>query len=79
MKCIDLEGKFCTTNNNYLLFLHAIPNKFVLSLYRYGICYDLNFAVNRKCEKVRERSRTGSRTPTSGAGRDKFARGGKKI
>jgi hypothetical protein len=30
-------------------------------------CYDLNFAVNRKCEKVRECSRTGSRTPTSGA------------
>jgi hypothetical protein len=40
---------------------------------------DLNFAVNRKCEKVRERSKTGSRTPTSGAGRDKFARGGEKI
>jgi hypothetical protein len=42
-------------------------------------CYDLNFAVNRKCEKVRERSRTGSRTPTSCTRRDKFTRGGEDI
>jgi Fe2+ or Zn2+ uptake regulation protein len=49
----------------------------ILLLLRY--CYDLNFAVNRKGEKVRERSRTGSRTPTSGTGRDKFARGGENI
>ncbi|KAH0814060.1 hypothetical protein GEV33_008730 [Tenebrio molitor] len=34
-----------------------------------GYCYDLNFAVNRKGEKVLEHSRTGSRTPTSGTGR----------
>jgi hypothetical protein len=41
-------------------------------------CYDLNFAANRKFKKVRERSRTGSRTPTSGTGRDEFAREGAK-
>jgi hypothetical protein len=42
-------------------------------------CYDLNFAVNRKSENVLEHSRTGSRTPTSGTGRAKSARGGEKI
>jgi hypothetical protein len=41
-------------------------------------CYDLNFAVNRKGENVLEHSRTGSRTPTSGTGRVKSARGGEK-
>jgi hypothetical protein len=49
-------------------------------LLRYQLrhCYDLNFAVNRKGENVLEHSRTGSRTPTSGTGRVKSARGGEK-
>jgi hypothetical protein len=42
------------------------------------VCYDLNFAVNRKGENVLEHTRTGSRTPTSGTGRVKSARGGEK-
>jgi hypothetical protein len=50
---------------------------FLVVIHKY--CYDLNFAVNRKCAKVLERSRTGSRTPTSGTGRDKFTRGGENI
>jgi hypothetical protein len=51
-----------------------------LNFYHLGevVCYDLNFAVNRKGENVLEHSRTGSRTPTSGTGRAKSTRGGEK-
>jgi hypothetical protein len=52
-----------------------------LNFYHLGevVCYDLNFAVNRKGENVLEHSRTGSRTPTSGTGRVNSARGGENI
>jgi hypothetical protein len=53
------------------------PDFDIFSYYKY--CYDLNFAVNRKGENVLEHSRTGSRTPTSGADRVNSARGGENI
>jgi hypothetical protein len=58
--------------------LDATSIKDNIIVFHIKYCYDLNFAVNRKGENVLEHSRTGSRTPTSGTGRVKSARGGEK-
>jgi hypothetical protein len=82
---IDLEVAIHKAVGNVWPNITAVGCKFHLAqcwfrkIQTFGrYCYDLNFAVNRKGENVLEHSRTGSRTPTSGTGRVKSARGGEK-